>query len=87
MRVLITGGALSVILMAGSWVLFDRYHILLDVVLPLLSSLAAFFLLTFINYFREEVQRNNIRGAFGQYLSPALVQQLSQNPDLAGAWR
>jgi adenylate cyclase len=82
LRVMITGGALSMILIAGSWVLFDRYHILLDVVLPLGSSLAAFLLLTFINYFREEAQRNNIRGAFGQYLSPALVQQLTQNPDL-----
>ncbi|MGI9464918.1 MAG: CHASE2 domain-containing protein, partial [Aestuariivirgaceae bacterium] len=82
LRVLITGAAVAVILATGSWLLFDKYRILIDVVLPLSSSFAIFFVLTFINYFREELQRNTIRGAFSQYLSPALVQQLTQDPDM-----
>jgi adenylate cyclase len=80
--VAITGAITSGVLLAGSWYLFDQKRILIDVVLPLGSSLAIFFVLTFINYFREEIQRNSIRGAFGQYLSPALVQQLTQNPEM-----
>ncbi len=80
--VLITGAIMAAVLSAGSWYLFDQKRILIDVVLPLTSSFAIFFVLTFINYFREELQRNTIRGAFGQYLSPALVQQLTSNPDM-----
>ena len=37
--------------------------------------------LVFINYFREQTDRRRIRSAFGQYLSPALVEQLAQSPD------
>ncbi len=80
--VVVTGAIAAAVLVAGSWYLFDQQRILIDVVLPLGSSFAIFFVLTFINYFREELQRNSIRGAFGQYLSPALVQQLTQNPDM-----
>ena len=80
--VLITGAITATALCAGSWMLFDQQRILIDVVLPLTASFAIFFVLTFINYFREELQRNSIRGAFGQYLSPALVQQLTQNPEM-----
>ena len=29
----------------------------------------------------EQAQRRRIRSAFGQYLSPALVEQLAQSPD------
>ena len=32
------------------------------------------------NYLREERQRRQIQGAFGQYLSPALVDRLTDNP-------
>ncbi len=35
----------------------------------------------FSSYFREQAQRRRIRSAFGQYLSPALVEQLAQNPE------
>ena len=33
------------------------------------------------NYIREEQQKRQIRSAFGQYLSPALVDRLADNPD------
>jgi adenylate cyclase len=82
LRVLVTGAVLSAVMLAGSWWMFDRERLLIDVVMPLGSSLFIFFVLTFVNYFREELQRNTIRGAFGQYLSPALVQQLTQDPDM-----
>jgi adenylate cyclase len=37
--------------------------------------------LVFINYFQEQKQRQQIRAAFGYYLSPALVEQLAQSPE------
>jgi adenylate cyclase len=38
-------------------------------------------ILTFSNYIRESLEKRQVRHAFGQYLSPALVEQLAQNPD------
>jgi adenylate cyclase len=37
--------------------------------------------LTFVNYFREQKQRQQIRSAFGYYLSPHMVEQLARSPD------
>ncbi len=64
-----------------SWYPFVSHGVLLDVAYPLVSSFAVFLLLTFTNYFREEKRRAQIRGAFGQYLSPELVEQLTREPD------
>ena len=38
-------------------------------------------MLVFSNYFSEQAQKRQIRSAFGQYLSPALVEQLAQSPE------
>ena len=35
----------------------------------------------FTNFVKEQAQRRQIRSAFGQYLSPALVEQLAQSPE------
>src|SRR6185312_10483621 len=48
---------------------------------PLLSTLAIYLTLVFSSFFREQAQRRQIRSAFGQYLSPALVEQLAQSPE------
>ena len=37
--------------------------------------------LTYLSYVREEKERMQVRGAFGRYMSPALVEQLAENPD------
>lgn len=78
---LIFGALAAALLYALSWYLFVGQKVLLDVTYPLVSSLAVFMLLTFINYFREEKRRAQIRSAFGQYLSPELVEQLTREPD------
>jgi adenylate cyclase len=36
--------------------------------------------LTYLNYMREERERRRVRGAFSQYMSPALVEQLAEDP-------
>ena len=37
--------------------------------------------ITFYTYHTAEAQRSQIRSAFGQYLAPALVEQLAQSPE------
>jgi len=74
------------VIVAGSLVglsayLFLSQGILLDVVYPLVSSTVVYLLLTFLNYFREEKRRADIRNAFSQYLAPELVEQLTREPD------
>ena len=47
----------------------------------LLSTTAIYLTLIFSSFVREQAQRRQIRSAFGQYLSPALVEQLAQSPE------
>ncbi|MEM7746830.1 MAG: adenylate/guanylate cyclase domain-containing protein [Pseudomonadota bacterium] len=79
--VLALGAVVAASLISLSWYLFDQEKILLDVAYPLLSSFLIFLVLTYVNYFREEMQRNRIRTAFSQYLSPDLVSQLTRDPN------
>jgi adenylate cyclase len=72
-------------LMAGagyaSWWAFAEHRTLVDVTLPICSALLVFIVQVFENYRREEVGRERVRGAFQQYLSPALVEQLAHEPE------
>ena len=55
--------------------------LLIDFTFPLLSSLLIYLTLVFTNFVKEQAQRRQIRSAFGQYLSPTLVEQLAQSPE------
>ncbi len=65
---------------AGSWYFFTQQGLLFDLTFPLIAIFATFATLLFINYFREQADRRRIRGAFSQYISPALVEQLANSP-------
>jgi adenylate cyclase len=78
---LILGIAVGSAMIAGSWYFYSEKGLLFDVSFPLLSSFAIYVTVVFISYFREQKDRQRIRSAFGQYLSPALVEQLAQSPD------
>ena len=80
LAVLTVGVALSGVLVGGAFSAFFQHGILIDASYPLISSIAVFWTLVFVNYFREERQRRQIRGAFGQYLSPDFVEELARNP-------
>lgn len=66
---------------ATSYYLFHQHRMLLDPTFPVLATLLAVMLLSTVNYLREERQRRRIRGAFSQYVSPDLVDQLSESYD------
>ncbi len=81
LRVFVLGTCLAALVAGGSWYFFTAERLLLDAAYPLSSSFAVFATMLSVNYFREEAQRQQIRGAFGQYLSPALVEQLAEDPE------
>ena len=75
------GLAVAGCLVGASWYRYAHSGLLIDATFPLGASFLVYLTLVFTNYFREQVDRNRIRSAFGQYLSPALVEQLAQNPE------
>ncbi len=81
MVLLLFGATFIALLVGASWYLFTEQKLLIDFTFPLLSSLLIYLTLVFTNFVKEQAQRRQIRSAFGQYLSPALVEQLAQSPD------
>ena len=80
--ILIALGAVLILGLIGlSWYFFAAHNLLIDFTYPLISSWLIYLVLTFVNYFREQKQRQQIRSAFGFYLSPPLVEQLAKSPD------
>jgi adenylate cyclase len=79
---LIAVGAFFATLLVGtSWYYYSQQRLLIDFTYPLLSTTAIYLTLIFFSFVREQAQRRQIRSAFGQYLSPALVEQLAQAPE------
>jgi adenylate cyclase len=80
--VLVAIGALFASLLIGaSWYFYSQQRLLIDFTYPLLSTTAIYLTLIFSSFVREQAQRRQIRSAFGQYLSPALVEQLALSPE------
>jgi adenylate cyclase len=79
---LVAVGALFASLLVGmSWYFYTQHRLLIDFTYPLLSTTSIYLTLIFTSFVREQKQRRQIRSAFGQYLSPALVEQLAQAPE------
>jgi len=79
---LVALGALFATLLAGtSWYFYTRHRLLVDFTYPLMSTTSIYLTLIFTSFVREQKQRRQIRSAFGQYLSPALVEQLALSPE------
>ena len=68
-------------LFALSAYLYINDKLLIDMTFPGAVTIALYALLTFANYSKEAAEKKQVRGAFGQYLSPALVEQLAEDPD------
>ena len=79
--VIVLGAGLIAGLVALAWYFFIVHSLLIDFTYPLISSWLIYLVLTFVNYVREQRQRQQIRSAFGFYLSPALVEQLARSPE------
>ncbi len=75
------GALFATVLIGTSWYYYSHYRLLIDFTYPLLSTTAIYLTLIFTSFVREQAQRRQIRSAFGQYLSPALIEQLAQSPE------
>jgi adenylate cyclase len=75
------GTLFASLLIGASWYFYTQQRLLIDFTYPLLSTTTIYLTLIFTSFVREQAQRRQIRSAFGQYLSPALVEQLAQSPE------
>lgn len=65
----------------GSAHLFSVKGYWISPLYPFINLGLTFIVLTVIKFWREEKQKRFIHGAFAQYLSPAVIQQIVDNPD------
>ena len=76
---------LLVVLFGGltgySWYEYTEKLTLVDVTYPNSSTFVLYLLLTYTSYAKTMAEKKQVRGAFSQYLSPALVEQLAEEPD------
>jgi adenylate cyclase len=77
----LVGAVFASLLIGTSWYFYSQQRLLIDFTYPLLSTTSIYLTLIFSSFVREQAQRRQIRSAFGQYLSPALVEQLAQSPE------
>jgi adenylate cyclase len=77
----VVGALFATLLIGTSWYFYTQHRLLIDFTYPLMSTTAIYLTLIFFSFVREQAQRRQIRSAFGQYLSPALVEQLAQSPE------
>ncbi len=75
------GALFATVLVGASWYFYTQHRLLVDFTYPLLSTTVIYLTLIFASFVREQAQRRQIRSAFSQYLSPALVEQLAQSPE------
>lgn len=66
---------------SASYYLFISKGFLLDPLYPAGTAFLIFVATTLIGFIRTEREKAHVRGAFSRYLSPILVDQLSQHPD------
>jgi adenylate cyclase len=75
------GAMFASVLVGTSWYFYTQHRLLIDFTYPLMSTTVIYLTLIFASFVREQAQRRQIRSAFSQYLSPALVEQLAQSPE------
>jgi adenylate cyclase len=80
-RLVIVGALFASVLIGTSWYFYAQHRLLIDFTYPLISTTAIYLTLIFSSFAREQAQRKQIRTAFAQYMSPALVEQLAQSPE------
>ena len=65
-----------------SWYLFSEQKIILDAAFGIMAIMLLYVTLTYTSYAAEEAERRQTRDAFSKYLSPAMVEQVVEDPSL-----
>lgn len=63
----------------ASWIAFRRFGLLVDPIYPAMGALAIYLSQSLLHFIRTERDRRYLKGAFGRYVSPALLDQLVQD--------
>lgn len=85
----LSAGKMAVVAAAGigvglaiPWFAFSEYGLLFDPVYPPVTLAAIYVTGTALSFMRTERERAQIRGAFGLYLSPDVVEHIARHPEL-----
>ena len=65
----------------GAFAVYRDYGYLIDPVYPSLMTLVVFILAAMLSNLRTEAEKRQVRTAFGHYLSPVLIEELTKDPD------
>ncbi|GJL86108.1 MAG: guanylate cyclase [Micavibrio sp.] len=65
----------------AGWYAFVAHGLLIDIAYPIFSVLTIFLLSTILTYLRTERERRQVRAAFGLYISPDFMKELTKDPD------
>ncbi len=80
-----TSGLVGLVTVTGlviaGWLAYEYADLLFDPLYPALGLTLLLGVATFHIYRRVELQRGEIRGAFGRYVAPAVVERLIANPE------
>ena len=74
--------AIAVCIAGFSWVGFSKYLLLINPTYPLLTIFTTYGLMTIVSFYMTESERSRIKSAFSMYLSPEMVKQVSDDPNL-----
>lgn len=66
---------------AASWYLFGSMGVLLDPVTPTLMVIVVFIAASVLSFLKTEIEKRYVRDAFGLYISPAFMKELTSDPD------
>lgn len=65
----------------GSWQMYKDMGILLDPVYPSAALSVLFLVSSLLSYIRSERERQQVRQAFGLYIAPSFMEELTKDPD------
>ena len=66
----------------GSWILFAQYNALISPIYFAVVIMLIYLTQSLQVYLASEKEKQEVRGAFGRYLSPVLVEQLANDPTM-----
>lgn len=79
-QIMVLASVLTSGLCAG-WYAFAHYGLLVDVTYAAFSVVAVFIFSMMFTYLRTEREKRQVRNAFGLYISPAFMEELTRSPD------
>jgi class 3 adenylate cyclase/CHASE2 domain-containing sensor protein len=82
-------GALLVVVIlivycAVTFIAFTHAGYWVEVAGPMMTLIVGYLVLTIYGYLIKEQEKDFVQGAFGHFLSPVVVDQIMQNPDMLG---